>query len=230
MMRRQWNAGRAVARSAMAMILGVGALCSQHVGAETRFVSGELWQRVGHAAASNVAKDVGVGPDASFTVSDINFDSSGRGDLSAEQWLGVPLTPLSGHFHPNERLNVDGGGGARFRFTGEVFLKAGVDSFSILHDDGVILRISNLGLPDDMVLFDPLQTAAKQSPFSVNVAQSGFYPFVLDYGECCTNPEILIWRVGGGNPIQNPVPEPSSFALLAAGLIGMGALARKRTQ
>jgi hypothetical protein len=97
--------------------------------------------------------------------------------------------------------------------------------FSIEHDDGVVLKVFGVGLAGDLALFSPLDTSVEDSPFAVRAPRTGLYDFSLDYGECCTPPAVLIWRVDGFNPIQTPVPEPSGLALLGAGLIAVGALA-----
>jgi hypothetical protein len=77
------------------------ALLAQTVAAEVRLVQGEVWQRT-DTLAKNVAKDPGSRADATFFVSDLNFDSriAKKGDPTLTDFLGTSqFFNQAGDFH-----------------------------------------------------------------------------------------------------------------------------------
>lgn len=103
-------------------------------------------------------------------------------------------------------------------FTGSVTVTHG-QTFTAGHDDGMTLvidGISVINVPGPTAL--DITTATYTGP-------SGTFPFQLVYGECCGAPAALFVDL----PLVSPVPEPTPFAVLGVGLLGLGLLRWKRS-
>jgi PEP-CTERM motif len=110
-----------------------------------------------------------------------------------------------------------------FEFTGSVTVTNG-EMFQAGHDDGLQLQIGS-----DMVINAPGPTGFTTTP-ATYTGPSGTFSFDLVYGECCGAPAYL----GIALPFESPppsVPEPSTLALWAAGLLGLAwAVGRRRSR
>lgn len=118
--------------------------------------------------------------------------------------------------------------GTEVVLTGQIFLTAGVNTFQVGHDDGVVLTIlgTGTGLFGD-ALDAPNPTSFVTTPFSfTNTNAAGNYTFLLDYSECCGPPADLLFTVN--TQTVGNTPEPSSIALLGTGLFAAAGLVRRR--
>ncbi|HEV2593824.1 MAG TPA: PEPxxWA-CTERM sorting domain-containing protein [Sphingomicrobium sp.] len=107
-------------------------------------------------------------------------------------------------------------------FTGDVFLNAGLNTFSVSHDDGVQLNVDGLGLLVD----SPAATSDITNTATFNVLTSGLYSFELSYGECCGPPADLTFALNG-TPVRG-VPEPATWGMMLLGFAGIGLAMRTR--
>jgi hypothetical protein len=131
-------------------------------------VLGEIWQN--DSAATNASIVPSGAPDAEFYSSGINYDSGVSG-YSPKLFLDAPsFFNLSGNFNPTGSLD-----NTFIRVTGQVYLNAGVNAFSVPHDDGTTLDIAGIGL----VLDQPGPTSAVTNQFNVTAPSAGLYDFTL---------------------------------------------------
>jgi hypothetical protein len=122
-------------------------------------------------------------------------------------------------FNPTDTAN-----NTYYVFTGSIFLNAGVNDFTIEHDDGLTVSLDG-GIGE--VLDDPGPTAAVSTPFDITAPTAGVYKYTLDYDECCGPPAVLQFAYPSGVPVGS-TPEPGTWALLGSGLLYLGTRARRR--
>src|SRR5881394_3359013 len=138
-------------------------------------------------------------------VNALNFSTNQSASITVDQWLGVSTTGAGSHILDN----------TVFLFSGTTFLNAGVNNFSIAHDDGVQLHVNGIaGFP----LNAPGPTSPVTTAFSVTAPSAGNYNFQLSYGECCSGPAVL--QIGTlGAATFGAAPEPAAWGLM---LVGFG--------
>ena len=177
-------------------------------------VLAEVWQNV--ATATNASIIPSGPPDAEFYSAGINYDSRVTG-YTPNLFLNNPaFFNTSGAFDPSGSLD-----NTFIRFTGQTFLNAGVNTFLVPHDDGVVLNITGIGLVFDQ----PGPTSPVLTTFDVTAPSDGLYDFTLLYCECDGPPAVLEFSV---NSVVVGVPEPGSAVLLAVGGFGLLVALRRR--
>ena len=160
----------------------------------------------------------------------------------------------SGNIDPNNASNGGAqnpsGPGTLFYFTGTMHLNAGVNTFSLSHDDGYDLLVGGQGGDPGVVTdgatfigdnglfpFGSYTTsgtgagaindggsAGHTDFFSLDASVSGNYSFKLSYGECCGPPAELTMDV-------NQVPDAATtIGLLGVSLSVLAAFARRIKQ
>jgi hypothetical protein len=92
------------------------------------------------------------------------------------------------------------------------------ESFSVSHDDGVTLDIGGV-----TVISDPGPTSVIDS-MATYTGASGNQPFQLVYAECCGPPATLVVDL----PLSSPIPELSTWGMMAVGFGAIGFLAYRR--
>ena len=90
-------------------------------------------------------------------------------------------------------------------FTGQMYLEAGDNNFTVAHDDGFELSVP--GASFDLQQGGPF--ALTFTPYTITVAASGLYDFTLSYYEAWGNPGIISATING-QPIDGQVPEPTT--------------------
>jgi hypothetical protein len=168
---------------AASVIQGLALVTAVDVLADT--VRGELWQNAGEASDASKVPD--RRPDAEFVSTAIDYDSrSTNGErYTPAIFLNHPVfLKKSATFNPDGKLD-----GTFIRFTGSILLKAGKNKFLVLHDDGLVLTISDRGI--GTVVSRPGSTSPATTPFEVTAPMAGRYAFTLTYGECCGPPAAL---------------------------------------
>jgi len=168
------------------------------------------------AGNATIAQAGTLGPaNLTTTVSGINFtDAPGNNSdaTTVGQFLGNPA--LSSATLDN----------SYFLFTGDIFLNAGANLFSIAHDDGVQISLDGGA---SFVLDDPGPTPPTSSPFTIIAPSAGTYHYTLSYGECCGGPAVLQWLFSTGQPVGS-LPEPATWAMMLLGFGGIGLAMRGR--
>jgi hypothetical protein len=201
-------------------------------GNATAIIYGEVWSTGALASAQNPAlgppKD--VLPDATFEVTNINFNSGGVANPTFNQFLNNPLKWTSGlnsNLQPGDNLfgkNSDIAG-IFFQFNFDIISIGSSIPITVIHDDGINFSIPNI------FYFDPDVSKAAAAPvagpepavtkFNVQIVQ-GNYVATLYYGALNSS----------NDPNQNHVliyntPEPWTILLLGLGMLGLGILRRK---
>lgn len=172
------------------------------------------------AAAGNatIAQAATLTANATVTVGAINF-ADAPGNNSAISTIGAFLNNPAGLAASAATHTLNN---TYFLFTGQTYLKAGVNSFVVPHDDGLELAIAGIGT----VLSQPGPTSEQDTPFSVTAPKAGLYTFNLAYGETAGGPAVLRFDVNGS---PAGVPEPATWALLMTGFGMVGFAMRRRT-
>lgn len=188
-------------------------------GAQANVISGKLWH-VPEATSQNAipANVPVVAADVTFDVnSPMNFFGT---SVSVGVWLGNGSAFNITENTPGTLASLmdNGTQGTLLEFTGFVTVTNG-QTFTVTHDDGLTLIIGGLDLG-----FNPGPTAPVTTT-ETYTGPSGTFPFQLVYGECCGGPAVLQVDL----PFSNvPVSEPTTLALVGAGLTGLGWFSRRK--
>lgn len=159
-------------------------------------------------------------PEATFTVptsacgtaeQDLCFDSRTSSYTLGGFLAGGGATGITGSASALAAPLDNGTMGTILQFVGSITVTNG-ETFSIDHDDGLQFQIGS-----DMVVDQPGPTSPVTTTFTY-MGASGTYAFNLTYGECCGAPAVLDATL----PTASPVPEPSSLALFALGMMAIG--------
>ena len=198
---------RRVLWTALALAAAAGAAQAQ--------ISGSLWE--------NWTTDTAAGgppagaPNATFSASAINFSSTAAangytvgGFLASDGATGVSY---SGGAAPGDDLD-----NTFMLLTGNIYLNAGANNFSVGHDDGLIITIPGLPGGTGNALNDPGPTGFVLTPFTITAPSAGVYSFTVDYNECCGAPAYLTWQYPSGAPVTGGAPDGGC----TAGLLGLG--------
>ena len=123
-------------------------------------------------------------PSADFVSPDINFNVGNSDGQSLNAFLNNPaFINIKNGFDPTQ--NADN---TFLEISAQTYLIAGVNSFVVGHDDGVLLTFAS---PIGVVVNAPGPTGFSNSPFNITVGQAGNYNFDLKYTECCSGPRKL---------------------------------------
>ena len=180
--------------------------------AHGNLITGDLWHVPDAVARNAIPANVpGTTPDVTFDVnSPLNFTTPGTVQTflnSGGAFNFVENTPGT-----LASILSNGVTSTIISFNGVVTVTNG-EHFTVAHDDGLTLIIGGVNLG-----FNPGPTAPTTST-ATYTGPSGTFPFQLVYGECCAGSAVL--RVD--LPFSNPVPEPSTIAILGvAGLLSLG--------
>jgi hypothetical protein len=196
-----------------------GAAVLSMAGAASAAVTVQIFtDEAGAASDATLGQLAGLGaPDATVSVAAINFtDAPFDSDSSTVGYfLGNPagLDPsVASHLMDNTYLYI----------TGNLFLNAGANNFTVIHDDGLQMFIDGIGLVADK----PDPTSPIPTAFTANAPAAGVYHFELSYGECCGGPAVLQLDLNSA-PVTG-TPEPATWAMMLMGFFGLGAMVRAR--
>jgi hypothetical protein len=184
-------------------------------------IEGAVWQNE-ISFAVNPVKKPDRAPDATFTVSDINFDSARVGnppDIKFDQFLtGLSNWKSSSILQDAPMFNTADPSqqGIFFQFTWSMDAAAG-QFFTVTHDDGFVLEI-----PAQLITIDKYKSPIRipeSVTFNSELQNTGNFVFVLSYGVLSDPPtHVLILTT----------PEPLTLMLLGLGLLGLGAIRRSK--
>jgi hypothetical protein len=181
--------------------------------AQANTITGSIWEDQFTAANWATPANVpGTPADVTFTTgTPINFFSGPLYTIGEFLASGSGSTVLTGASElGNTMLNTI------FDFKGMVSVTNG-QSFTVTHDDGLTLVIGGANVINVPGPTPPITTTV------IYGGATGNLPFELVYGECCGAPAVLNISL----PLS-PVPEPSTYAMLLAGLGLIGFVAYRR--
>jgi hypothetical protein len=188
-------------------------------------LTGEVWEHDPLTGGNASVVPSSSLPTANFTSSAVNYQTSSSPTTSIQTFLNNPtFSNEQNGFNPADTAN-----NIFIQLTGQIQLNAGVNSFVVAHDDGVVLSITGVSPVAPQVNL-PGPTAEDFSPFNVTAPSAGSYSVVLDYQEVDGGPADLVWDVNS-NPISvgtGTVPDAgTTLGLFGLSLTGLAAFARK---
>ncbi|SNT05379.1 PEP-CTERM sorting domain-containing protein [Tropicimonas sediminicola] len=194
------------------------ALSSGAAGAVT--FQGEFWDTGSLSGIADAEAAILSSPTALFTSSGIDYPNGDRNTFpsattTVEQFLGVDGASLTGSNATPFETSV-------FRFTGQIYLSGGAQTFSVSSDDGFWLDVDGIRVAEFASNRGFRTTTVVDSSFT-----AGFYDF-----------ELVYWENTGSGGIEaalngatlEPVPLPASLSLALAGFAGLGVAARRRAR
>jgi len=203
---------RFVSLGALASMASIAVASSAHA----NVVLGSIWENdptgAGNATIANIP---GTAPNVTFSITDPIGLHSPPGAYTIGGFLGSGGgTILTGAGDAgNTMLNTF------FEFTGTVTVTNG-QTFTAGHDDGLTLVIGS-----NTVINVPGPTSFVNTTVTYS-GPSGDLPFTLVYGECCGAPADLAISL----PLTSAIPEPSTWAMMVAGFVGLGFAAFRRSR
>ncbi len=154
-------------------------------------------------------------PSDTFSVDKIDFTTNDTGNTYGD-FLGGLSTGLSGlsTTYLEKAITTSSSTAAMIKFVGTAYFD---DSFSIEHDDGIILKLEGITNPFD-------SSTPSQAITSNFTTTAGIYNFELYYQAWNGLPEVL--KTNG----VRPVPEPATTLLFSLGVAGLagGVVRRKK--
>jgi hypothetical protein len=206
--------------SGVVLVTALALLLAGYGSVRAGVITGQVWENAQSSAENaTIANQPNRPADATFTTTNINYQSQVSGYTLAAFLNNPVFTNTSGTFNPNGNLD-----NVYILLTGQTFLNAGANTFVVAHDDGVELNFPALpglsGLPPGDYVDRPGGTSEDFTPFTVTAPSAGFYSFTLSYGEAFGPPGDLVFQINNG-PVGS-VPEPTSLALFGMTLAGAG--------
>lgn len=181
--------------------------------AQAAVVTGSIYENQAAASANATPANVPGGPaDVTFTApSPLSFTSGGAYTIG-EFLTSGGASVLTGGAKLGDTLQ-----NTLFNFTGTVSVTNG-QTFTAGHDDGLTLVIGGL-----TVINAPLKTSFVNTT-QTYTGPTGTFAFQLVYGECCGAPAELAISL----PLTSAVPEPSTWAMMILGFVGVGFVSYRR--
>lgn len=181
-------------------------------------ISGSVWLvPSGISNNATIANKPNTTPDVTFDApsTPLSFTSNGQATYNLGAFLGtggafniVENTPGALANSTNDHY---------YYFSGLVSVING-QTFNVTHDDGFELKIGPSFLYSQPGPTAPVLTSVTYT------GPTGTFGFEMSYGECCGPPAVLFIDL----PLISQVPEPATLALFGAGLLGLGAVRRRR--